>query len=221
MVFIFNLSDIFQLLREILQHVKEATISGFSFVEIGSTFLVLFAIIDVTGSVPIFLNLRSQNKIIEPLKAAGYSFIILILFLFVGEWILKLFHVDHSSFAVAGALVILIISIEMIFGVEIFKNDSPTGSSTLVPVVFPLVAGPGTFTTLLSMRAQNASINIIIAVLVNLIIVYFVLRYLDFVKKLLGASGVYIMRKFFGVILMAISVSLITTNLSQLIDSIH
>lgn len=194
---------------------------GFNLVEIGSTFLVLFAIIDVTGAVPIFLNLRSQNKTIEPFKAASYSFIILILFLFVGEWILKLFDVNLSSFAVAGALVILIISIEMIFGVEIFKNDSPSGSSTLVPVVFPLIAGPGTFTTLLSMRSQSASVNIIIAVLLNLVIVYFVLRYLDFVKRLLGASGVYIMRKFFGVILMAISVSLITTNLSKLIESIH
>ncbi|MDD3787076.1 MAG: MarC family protein [Petrimonas sp.] len=191
---------------------------GLNFVEIMSAFLVLFAIIDVTGSVPIFLNLRSQNKTINPTKASAYSFFTLILFLFVGEWILKLFQVDVSSFAVAGALVILIISIEMIFGVEIFKNDGPGGgSSTLVPVVFPLIAGPGTFTTLLSMRAEYHIINIILAVALNMVLVFVVLRFLDVVKRIMGASGAYIMRKFFGVILMAISVRLLTSNMSELI----
>ncbi|HOV71780.1 MAG TPA: MarC family protein [Dysgonamonadaceae bacterium] len=194
---------------------------GLNGVEIVSAFLVLFAIIDVTGSVPIFLNLRSNNKIIHPTKAALYSFFILLLFLFVGEGILKLFQVDVSSFAVAGALVILIISIEMIFGVEIFKNDNPDGdgSSTLVPVVFPLIAGPGTFTTLISMRAEYHIINIIIAVALNMALVYAVLRYLDAVKKLMGVSGVYIIRKFFGIILMAISIRLITSNMRALIAS--
>lgn len=188
-----------------------------NFLEIVSTFIVLFAIIDATGSVPIFLNLRSQDKFIHPEKASLYSLGILLIFLFVGEWILKLFQVDLQEFAVAGALVILIISIEMIFGVEIFKNDSPLGSSTLVPVVFPLIAGPGSFTTLLSMRAEYDLINIIIALVINMLFVYFVLRKLDLVKKVMGASGVYILRKFFGVILMAISVRLITSNMSALI----
>ena len=125
-------------------------------VEIVSAFLVLFAIIDVTGSVPIFLNLKSQNKTIHAEKAAFYSLIVLIGFLFIGEWILKLFQFDISAFAVAGAVVLLILSTEMIFGVEIFKNDqsNPDNSSTLFPVVFPLIAGPGSFTTLLSMRAE-------------------------------------------------------------------
>lgn len=190
---------------------------GINFLEIVSTFIVLFAIIDATGSVPIFLNLRSQDKFINAGKASVYSLFILLLFLFVGEWILKLFQVDLQSFAVAGALVILIISIEMIFGVEIFKNDSPSGSSTLVPVVFPLIAGPGSFTTLLSMRAEFQLINIIIALLLNILFVYYVLKHLDLVKKVMGASGVYILRKFFGVILMAISVRLITANMSALI----
>ncbi|MCW1735082.1 MarC family protein [Anaerorudis cellulosivorans] len=194
---------------------------GLNGVEIVSAFLVLFAIIDVTGSVPIFLNLKSKNKIIHPTKSALYSFFILLLFLFVGDGILNLFQVDVSSFAVAGALVILIISIEMILGVEIFKNDNPDGdgSSTLVPVVFPLIAGPGTFTTLISMRAEYHIINIIIAVALNMILVFAVLRYLDVVKKLMGASGVYIIRKFFGIILMAISIRLITSNMSALIAS--
>jgi len=200
---------------------KIAYMFGLNGVEIVSAFLVLFAIIDVTGSVPIFLNLRSKNKIIHPTKAALYSFFILLLFLFVGDVILNLFQVDVSSFAVAGALVILIISIEMILGVEIFKNDNPDsdGSSTLVPVVFPLIAGPGTFTTLISMRAEFHIINIIIAVALNMVLVFAVLRYLDVVKKLMGASGIYIIRKFFGIILMAISIRLITSNMSALIAS--
>ena len=173
---------------------------GFNFVEIISAFLVLFAIIDATGSVPIFLNLRSQNKTIEPFKASFYSTVMLIMFLFIGEAILKLFQVDLSSFAIAGALVILIISIEMIFGVEIFKideNTSGNGSATLVPVVFPLITGPGTFTTLLAMRAEYNTINIIIAVILNIAFVYVVLRYLDGVKRLMGVGGVFILRKFF------------------------
>jgi multiple antibiotic resistance protein len=196
---------------------------SFNVVEIISAFLVLFAIIDVTGSVPIFLNLRSQDKTIHPRKAAFYSLIIMVGFLFVGEWILKLFQLDISAFAVAGAFVLLILSIEMIFGVEIFKNDSTStdNSSTLFPVVFPLIAGPGSFTTLLSMRAEYHTMNIIIAVVLNLVIVYLVLRYLDLVKRLLGESGAYILRKFFGVILMAIAVKLLTSNLSVLIASVN
>lgn len=191
--------------------------------EIISAFLVLFAIIDAPGSVPIFLNIKSKNRSIHPEKATLYSLIILLGFLFVGEWLLKLFQVDISAFAVAGAVVLLIISIEMIFGVEIFKNDNPSSdnSSTLFPVVFPLIAGPGSFTTLLSMRAEYQTINIILAVLVNMIVVYLVLRYLSAVKKLLGETGSYILRKFFGVILMAISVKLITSNLSQLIATVN
>ena len=194
---------------------------GINGVEIVSAFLVLFAIIDVSGSVPIFINLRSQNKIINPLQVAIYSLFFMLLFLFVGEWILRLFQVDISSFAVAGAIVLLILSVEMILGVEIFKNDQSgdSNSSTLVPVVFPLIAGPASFTTLLSMRAEYQTINIIVAILLNLAIVYLVLRFLDPVKRILGASGAYILRKFFGVILMAISIRLLTSNMSTLIAS--
>lgn len=192
----------------------------FNAVEIITVFLVLFSIIDVTGSIPIFLNLRSQEKRIHPEKAAIYSFLIMTLFLFVGEWILKLFQVEVSAFAIAGAIVLLIISIEMIFGVEIFKADASSEgvSSTLFPVVFPLVAGPGSFTTLLTMRAEFHVVNIIIAVALNLLIVYFVLKHLDFVQKILGNTGSYILRKFFGVIIMAISVKLITSNFNELIN---
>lgn len=191
-----------------------------NFTQILSIFVVLFALIDVLGSVPIFLTFQKANKDLNPLQAASYSFIILVAFLFIGNWILNLFHVDVSSFAVAGALVIFIISIEMIFGIEIFKNDAPGGSSTLVPIVFPLIAGPGTFTALLSMRADYHVINIIIAVFLNMILVYLVLKNLKPVEKIMGVGGVYVMRKFFGVILMAIAVKLFTSNLSALIDSL-
>lgn len=197
---------------------------GFDFIEISSIFLALFAIIDITGAVPILLNLRSQGKTIEPLKASVYSIIILIVFLFVGEWILALFQVDLSSFAIAGAVVILIISIEMIFGIEIFKSEGyndENPSATLVPVVFPLITGPGTFTTLLSMRSQFSTVNILTGLALNIIIVYLVLRYLDFVKKLMGVGGIFILRKFFGVILLAIAIRLITSNLNELIITVQ
>lgn len=197
---------------------------GFNLIEISSIFLALFAIIDITGAVPILLNLRSQGKTIEPLKASVYSIIILIVFLFVGEWILALFQVDLSSFAIAGAVVILIISIEMIFGVEIFKSEGyndENPSATLVPVVFPLITGPGTFTTLLSMRSQFSTINILTGLALNIVLVFFVLRYLDFVKKLMGVGGIFILRKFFGVILLAIAIRLITSNLNELIIAIQ
>lgn len=192
-----------------------------NFTEILSIFVVLFALIDVLGSVPIFLTFQKNNRDLNPLQAASYSFLILVAFLFIGGWILNLFHVDVSSFAVAGALVIFIISIEMIFGVEIFKNDAPNGSSTLVPIVFPLIAGPGTFTALLSMRADYSLINIIIAVFLNMILVFLVLKNLKQVERIIGIGGVYVMRKFFGVILMAIAVKLFTSNLNALIDSLQ
>ncbi|MDU1906142.1 MAG: MarC family protein [Dysgonomonas sp.] len=188
--------------------------------QILSAFVVLFALIDVLGSVPIFLNFQKDGQDVNPVQASLYSFCILVGFLFVGDWILQLFNVDVSSFAVAGALVIFIISIEMIFGVEVFKNDAPGGSTTLVPIVFPLIAGPGTFTALLSMRAEFSVVNIIAALLLNMIIVFLVLKNLQLVKRIMGVGGVYVMRKFFGIILMAIAVKLFTSNITSLIDSL-
>ncbi|MDR0823866.1 MAG: MarC family protein [Prevotella sp.] len=194
---------------------------GINFVQILSAFVVLFVLIDVSGSIPIFLSFKGEGRDVNPLQAAIYSFIIMTAFLFVGKWVLNMFSVDVSSFAVAGALVIFIISIEMIFGVEIFKNDAPGGSKTLVPIVFPLIAGPGTFTVLLSMRAEYDVSNIIIALLLNMVIVYLVLKYLTVVEKLLGVGGVYVLRKFFGVIVMAIAVGLFTSNINSLIASLQ
>lgn len=191
-----------------------------SFTQILSAFVVLFALIDVLGSVPIFLNFTKKDRDVNPFQASLYSFIIMTAFLFVGDWVLKLFNVDVSSFAVAGALVIFIISIEMIFGIEVFRNDAPNGNSTLVPIVFPLIAGPGTFTALLSMRAEFDVSNITIALFLNMVIVFFVLKNLNLIQRIVGVGGVYVMRKFFGIILMAISVKLFTSNINTLLHNL-
>lgn len=191
----------------------------FNFQEIISAFMVLFAVIDILGAIPIIVSLREKNQKIEAGKAAIISFVILVAFLFVGNALLALFNVDISSFAVAGALVLLVLAVEMIFGVEIFKNDGPCGSATIVPLVFPLIAGATSFTTLLSLRAEYNILNIIIAVALNMIVVFLVLRYVSYVERLFGKSGIYVMRKFFGIILLAIAVRLLTTNLNSLIGS--
>ena len=191
----------------------------FSFKEIISAFMVLFAVIDILGAIPIIISLREKNQKIEAGKAAIISFVILVAFLFIGQALLGLFNVDISSFAVAGALVLLVLAVEMIFGVEIFKNDSPCGSATIVPLVFPLIAGAASFTTLLSLRAEYNILNIIIAVAMNMALVCLVLRYVYYVERLFGKSGVYVMRKLFGIILLAIAVRLFTSNLTSLIGS--
>ena len=190
----------------------------FNFKEIISAFMVLFAVIDILGAIPIIISLREKNQKIEAGKAAIVSFVILVA-LFIGKALLGLFNVDISSFAVAGALVLLVLAVEMIFGVEIFKNDSPCGSATIVPLVFPLIAGAASFTTLLSLRAEYNILNIIIAVAMNMALVYLVLRYVYYVERLFGKSGVYVMRKLFGIILLAIAVRLFTSNLTSLIGS--
>lgn len=184
-----------------------------------SVFLVLFAIIDIFGSVPIFLGLKSKNRDIHAEKAAIYSSIILLVFFFVGDWILSLFGIDVQSFAVAGALVIFVVAIEMTFGVEIFKNDGPDKSATLVPVVFPLIAGPGAFTALLSLRAEYDTLTIILGLFMNIAIIYLVLKKVDMIERIFGVGGIYVMRKFFGIILMAISVKLFASNITALLDS--
>lgn len=193
----------------------------FSFKEVFSAFIVLFAVIDILGSIPIILGLKERNKTVHAGQAALISFIILFAFLFVGKSLLALFNVDISSFAVAGALVILVLACEMIFGVEIFKNDGPTDSATIVPLVFPLIAGAASFTTLLSLRAEYNILNIIIGLALNILFVYFVLKKVDYVQRVVGKGGVYVMRKFFGIILLAIAVRLFTANLNALLNTFN
>ena len=190
---------------------------NFSFVEITSAFMVLFAIIDILGSIPIILNIKKKDKNIYAFWASFIALLILILFLFTGEGVLKLFSVDIQSFAVAGSLIFFIFAIEMILDVEIFRNQGPKNSSSFIPLAFPLIAGPGSFTTLLSLRAEYQIENIIVALVLNLALVYVVLKSTTRIEKLIGEGGIYILRMFFGIILLAIAVKLFTTNISYLL----
>ncbi|MDR1544790.1 MAG: MarC family protein [Prevotellaceae bacterium] len=187
------------------------------FIQISSAFIILFAIIDIIGSIPLILNLKAKGAEINPVKTSLVAYGIMLLFLFSGEWILNLFRVEIESFAVAGSFVLFIMSLEMILDVEIFKNNGPKSSSSIVPIAFPLVAGPGSFTALLSLRAEYDAINIVIALTLNMIFVFFVLFSTKKIEKILGKGGIYILRKFFGIILLAISVKLFTTNIQSLI----
>ena len=186
--------------------------------EIVTAFMVLFAIIDITGSVPVILELKERNGKVEAGKAALISFAMLVVFLFMGEAVLRFFNVDIPSFAIAGAIVLIAVAIEMTFNVTLFKSDASQESGTIVPLVFPLIAGAGSLTTCLSLRAECSAINIIIAIALNMIVVYFVIKKVNWVEKLLGKGGIYILRKMFGVILLAMSVMLIVTNLSLLLN---
>ncbi len=195
--------------------------SDFNIQQMASAFIVLFAVIDIIGSIPIIINLREKGQSVSAIKATLISFALLIGFFYAGDFMLKLFHVDIESFAVAGALVIFLMSLEMLLDVEIFKNQGPIKEATLVPLVFPLVAGAGAFTTLLSLRAEYASVNIIIALILNMVWVYFVVRMTSWVERILGKGGIYLIRKFFGIILLAISVRLFTANITLLMDSLQ
>ena len=192
----------------------------FDIQEVISAFVVLFAVIDITGLVPIIIDLKEKGNEINAGKAAFYSLFSFIVFLFMGNMMLQLFHVDISSFAIAGSLVIFVMAIEMIFGVEIFKMDGPAGSATIVPIVFPLIARAGSFTTFLSLRALYSLLDIIIALVLNILIIYIVIKRVNIIEKLLGKGGVYVLRKFFGIILLAISVRMFIDNLTKLLSTL-
>lgn len=188
---------------------------GINFLEIVSAFIVLFAVIDILGSIPIIVDLRNKGNKINATQAAVVSFTILIAFLFVGKALLGLFSVDISSFAIAGSFVLFMIALEMILGVTIFKHDSPSGAS-LVPIAFPLVAGAGSFTTLLALRAEYATINIIIALTLNIAFVYLVLKATNKIEKIIGEGGIYVLKKFFGIILLAVAIKLFSSNVANI-----
>ena len=182
--------------------------------------IVLFAVIDIIGAIPIILTLKQNGRSVNATKATSISFVLLIGFFYVGDMMLRLFQVDIASFAIAGAFVIFLMSLEMILDVEIFKNQGPIKEATLVPLVFPLLAGAGAFTTLLSLRSEYASINIIVALVLNMAWVYVVLKMTGRIERILGKGGIYVIRKFFGIILLAISARLFTANLTLLIEQL-
>ena len=195
--------------------------TNFNFQQILSAFIVLFAVIDIIGAIPIIIDLKDKGKDVNALKATLISFLLLLGFFYAGDILLRLFHVDIESFAVAGAFVIFLLSLEMILNIEIFKNQGPIKEATLVPLVFPLLAGAGSFTTLLSLRAEYASVNIIVALILNMLWVYFVVRMTRKVERVLGKGGIYLIRKFFGIILLAISVKLFMSNITLLMEQIE
>ncbi len=183
--------------------------------EIATTTMVLFAVIDIVGSIPIIVDLRARVGHIQSEKASIVAGLIMISFLFLGEELLKLVGIDVNSFAVAGSFVLFFLALEMILGIRLYR-DEEANTASIVPIAFPLVAGAGTMTTLLSLKAGFQTINIIIAILLNLILVYIVLKSSSKIEKILGKNGLAIVRKAFGVVLLAIAVKLFATNVKGL-----
>jgi multiple antibiotic resistance protein len=188
---------------------------NFSFKEIISATMILFAVIDIMGSIPLIISLRQKVGHIQSEKASIVAAVIMIVFLFLGESILKYLGVDINSFAVAGALILFILALEMVLGVNLIKDEEPK-SASIVPLAFPLIAGAGSMTTIVSLRAEFDAQNIVVAILINCILVYTVLKGAAWLEKILGESGLNILRKVFGVILLAISVKLFSENAVQL-----
>jgi multiple antibiotic resistance protein len=180
-------------------------------VEILASFMVLFAIIDILGSTPIILDIKQKTGNIYPAKTTLVAFGIMLLFLFIGEPLLGLFGVDISSFAIAGSIIVFLMGLEMVLGIQLFKHEGG-GAGAIVPIAFPLIAGAGSITTLLSLRAEYHSINILVALSLNMIIVYLVLRLTTLFERILGPNGLHILRKFFGIILLAIAIRLFMSN---------
>ncbi|POS01257.1 MarC family protein [Flavobacterium croceum] len=188
---------------------------GLDLKEIITVGMVLFAVIDIIGSIPVIVDLRSKFGHIESEKAAIVSGVIMITFLFIGKELLKLIGIDVHSFAVAGSFVLFFLALEMILGIRLYREQEAK-SASIVPLAFPLIAGAGTMTTLLSLRSQYATINIVLAILGNIIVVYAVLKSSSKIEKLLGENGLGVVRKTFGVVLLAIAVKLFAANVKGL-----
>lgn len=188
---------------------------GLDFKEIVTIGMVLFAVIDIVGTIPIIVELRQKFGHIESEKASLVAGVIMIVFLFVGEELLKLIGIDVHSFAVAGSFVLFFLALEMILGIRIYKEET-NASASIVPLAFPLIAGAGTMTTLLSLRSQYETINIIIAIILNIFVVYAVLKSSAKIEKVLGKNGLGVIRKTFGVVLLAIAVKLFAANVKGL-----
>ena len=187
------------------------------FNELLTVTFTLFAVIDIIGSVPLLVSLKSKMGSISESKATFISGGLMILFLFVGEKFLGMLGLDVHSFAVGGSILIFILGLEMVLGIEFFKSDKNAQASTVVPIAFPLIAGSGTLTTIMSLKASYPDTTILFAILINLIFIFVVLKSLDFIEKLMGPAGMIAIRKFFGVILLAIAVKIFTGNVHSLL----
>jgi multiple antibiotic resistance protein len=189
----------------------------FSLSQLLTVSFTLFAVIDIIGSIPLLIAMKDKMGAIREFKATLISGALMILFLFVGESFLQMLGVDRRSFAVAGSIVIFVLGLEMVLGHEFFKSDKNAKSGTVVPIAFPIIAGSGTLTTIMSLGANYSDLVILIAILLNLVVVFFVLKSLQFIEKLLGPAGLLAVRKFFGVILLAIAVKIFAGNAGGLI----
>ncbi len=184
---------------------------NFNFKDVFTVSMILFAVIDIIGSIPIIIELRKKAGHIHSEKATIVAFFIMVLFLFLGESILQLIGIDVASFAIAGSFIIFFIALEMILGVRLYRDELPATAS-IVPIAFPLIAGAGTMTTLLSLRAEYNVITIIVGIILNLMLVYAVLKTTHVLERWLGPGGISILRKVFGIVLLAIAVKLFRTN---------
>jgi multiple antibiotic resistance protein len=193
---------------------------NFSIKEILTATMILFAVIDIIGSLPVIISLRKKNGHIHSEKASIITAIVMILFLFLGERILNLIGINVNEFAVAGAFVLFFLALEMLLGITLFKEDEDTSPdlASIFPLAFPLLAGPGSLTTILSIRAEYSTENIIIAIIINIIIIYVVLKTSERLQRFLGKGGISIIQKIFGVILLAIAIKLFTTNIQELFN---
>jgi multiple antibiotic resistance protein len=189
----------------------------FNWTELFKASTVLFAVIDIVGSVPIIIKLKETSGSIHEGRTSFVSLGIMIGFLILGENILKLFGVTIEAFAVAGAVILFAMALEMILGIRVFRDEVSGKTASIVPLAFPIIAGAGTLTTLISLKAEFAQINIILAILINVIVVYTVLRLTNKIEQLLGVGGIAIIKKVFGIILLAIAIKLFTGNLGALI----
>jgi len=189
----------------------------FNIKDILTIFMVLFAVIDIIGNIPIIIDLRKKVGQIQSEKASLIAGIILIVFLFIGEQLLSIIGIDVHSFAIAGSLIIFFIALEMILGIKIYKDEKNPLNATVFPLAFPLIAGPGSLTTLLSLKAAYSNTNIIIAIFINMLFIYIVLKGSSKIEKIIGENGIGIIRKIFGVVLLAISIKLFTSNIKFLL----
>ena len=192
-------------------------INQINLTEILKAFMILFAVIDIVGSIPIIIKLKEKSGNIQEVKASVVAFLLMITFLFAGKSLLDLLGVNIEAFAVAGALIILALAVEMIFGIELFRGEEHSSKIvSIVPVAFPLIAGAGVMTTLISLRVEYHEVNIAIAVLLNMIIVFFVLKLTKKIERFIGKGGMAILKKVFGIILLAIAVKLFADNAKML-----
>lgn len=192
---------------------------GFDAGELFRASMVLFAVIDVVGSIPMIIKIKEQTGEIHPMRTSLVSLGIMIGFLILGESILRLFGVDVQSFAVAGSFILFAMSLEMILGVRLFRDSVSGKTASVVPLAFPIIAGAGTMTSLVALRAEYENINIVLAIIINVVIVYTVLRLTRRIEHVLGSGGIAILKKVFGIILLAIAVKLFTTNIASLVSS--